>query len=340
MSTLIGTAFVVDAPGEESLFPQVAGKSSAPDFQAVYWRAMSVMFASSVRNNPTARHVLFCNTSPPNNERLPILDLFTQWGVELVTVPFTYRGAAPRTQQFGNVLYLFDVVKYLAEHLDDGTILILDPDCVWIRPAEVLASLVEARGAVFYDSGYPPIQDNNGLTRRQLAAIAGTCSEDAPLDHTALPVFVGGELYAVTATENRRIAQWIDSCLQWNDALRREGKPSLITEEHFLSLLAHCAEYDTSAAAAHIKRIWTTFHHRTSSPSDLGLSIWHLPSEKRTGFAALFGEITRKRTLLWEIPQGDAFARCLGGYFGVPQPSRLKLVTDAIDRVKARAQRL
>ena len=215
-----------------------------------------------------------------------------------------------------------------------------DPVGLVDSPAEVLASLVEARGAVFYDSGYPPIQDNNGLTRRQLAAIAGTCSEDAPLDHTALPVFVGGELYAVTATENRRIAQWIDSCLQWNDALRREGKPSLITEEHFLSLLAHCAEYDTSAAAAHIKRIWTTFHHRTSSPSDLGLSIWHLPSEKRTGFAALFGEITRKRTLLWEIPQGDAFARCLGGYFGVPQPSRLKLVTDAIDRVKARAQRL
>lgn len=340
MTTLIGTAFVVDAPGEESLFPQVAGKSSAPDFQAVYWRAMSTMFASSVRNNPTARHVLFCNTSPPNTERLPIMDLFAQWGVELVTVPFTYRGAAPETRQFGNVLYLFDVVKYLAEHLDEGTILILDPDCVWVRSAEALASLVEARGAVFYDSGYPPTQDNNGLTRRQLAVIADAFFDDAPLDDAAPPVFVGGELYAVTATENRRIAQWIDGCLQWNDALRRDGKSPLVTEEHFLSLLAHRAGYDTSGAAAHIKRIWTTFHHRTSAPSDLGLSIWHLPSEKRTGFAALFNEIVRRRTLLWEIPQGDSFAGFLGGYFGVPQPSRLKLVTDAIDRVKARAQRL
>jgi hypothetical protein len=337
MATLIGTAFVVDAPGEESAFPQVAGKSSAPDFQAVYWRAMSVMFASSVRNNPAARHVLFCNATPPNTPRLPILDLFAEWGVELIRVPFTYRGATPRAHQFGNqfgnVLYLFDVVKYLAEHVERGTILILDPDCVWIRPVDALAALVEAHGAVFYDSGYRPDESNNGLTRLELAAAAAMADGEPP-------VFVGGELYAVTAAENRRIAQSIDACLEWNEARCRQGRPPLVTEEHFLSLIACRRGYDTAAAAAHIKRIWTALRHRTAAPSDIDLTIWHLPAEKRTGFAALFEEIVRDPACFSAIPQGEDFIRYLGGFFGVPRPSHGKLLTDAVDRLKARVQRV
>ena len=270
---------------------------------------------------------------PPNSERLPIVDTLKKFAVEIILLPLTYRGATGELNTFANVLYTFDVIKYLGKNLDVDRILILDPDCVWNRSAGSLEAVIDRHGACFYDTGYPPDQDNNGLSRRQLQEISDAMSGTAT---EKLPVFVGGEFYAVTAKENRRIAAAIDPYLARNDVLRAAGKPHLITEEHFYSLWARHFGYDTRLAASYIKRIWTTFRYRNAEAADLELTIWHLPSEKRTGLAALFRELRSARTRFWTIPAGDEFARYVGSFCGVPNPSKAKLAFDALDRLVAR----
>jgi hypothetical protein len=323
----------MDSPGEESFFPQVSGRSSSPSFQAVYWRAIGVLFASSVKNNPDARHVFFCNSVPPNTKTVPLLDLFRKFAVEIIVVPFTYRGAVEATRSFGNVLYIFDVIKYISEHIDAERVIILDPDCLWIRSAKSLEAMIDRHGAVFYDIGYPPEKDNNGLTRLQLQQIAGEFLANPAIEP---PPFVGGELYAATAKENKRVAALIDRFVARNTELRAQGASSLVTEEHFFSLIAFQLGYDTKVASSFIKRIWTAFRFRNSQRADLSLTIWHLPSEKRTGLAVLFRDLVSKKTKFWSVPAGEPFAHYVGRFCGIPKRSSSKLVSDALDRLRAR----
>ncbi len=48
---------------------------------------------------------------------------------------------------------------------------------------------------------------------------------------------------------------------------------------------------ETGTANRFIRRMWTTFRRNNLAPSDRWLTIWHLPAEKRTGFADVFRRI-------------------------------------------------
>ena len=56
-------------------------------------------------------------------------------------------------------------------------------------------------------------------------------------------------------------------------------------------------------------------------PTDLGLTLWHAPSEKRTGFRHLFDEVMRPGSAFWALAPGEAFRRHVGGFLGIPHAS-------------------
>ena len=59
--TVQATWLYAEREGEESVYPQVGGRSSSTWFQAVYWRCVAIFFASAARTSPDARRVLYTN---------------------------------------------------------------------------------------------------------------------------------------------------------------------------------------------------------------------------------------------------------------------------------------
>ena len=47
--TVQATWLYAEREGEESVYPQVGGRSSSTWFQAVYWRCVAIFFASAAR---------------------------------------------------------------------------------------------------------------------------------------------------------------------------------------------------------------------------------------------------------------------------------------------------
>ena len=92
-SVYIVTGMCCDEEGQESKYPQGSdAKSSSEKFQLVYWRCAVVYFASSVRNNPEAQHILFTNADRiPNIETFNTVEFFNKIGVKVVQIPFTYQ---------------------------------------------------------------------------------------------------------------------------------------------------------------------------------------------------------------------------------------------------------
>jgi hypothetical protein len=334
--TVIATAFVVDAPGEESIFPQVGSKSSSLSFQKIYWRCIVCLFATSRRYNPAALHVLFCNMRPPHHGDEDFAAILKNIGVEIVVTPFTQRDPNLRLTSFGNVMYTFDALAAAARLYPSQRIVLLDSDCVWLRGIAPLERQIDRSDILLYDIGYALDDPWNGVTRRELGAAA---RELLPKPPTFVPQATGGEFIALSPKGLRRVLASFQRL--WPLALerRRKGKAAPLTEEHYLSLIAAELGADTAIATATIKRVWTAFRHNTTAPGDLDLMIWHLPSEKRTGFASLFREVRQPNSRFWRVAPGEEMACHLASHFGVPQRSARKLAIDLADRIVARMRR-
>ena len=84
--TAIITWFVADDAASATWFPQVGGRSDAPEAQATYWRCTVAFFASSLALNPGARHMFYTNTRVPRIDGTDLAALFERWNVEVVTL--------------------------------------------------------------------------------------------------------------------------------------------------------------------------------------------------------------------------------------------------------------
>lgn len=88
-------------------------------YQRVYWQCATVMFASSKKCNPEAKHILFTNKSI---KQIPV-DISNQLkrlSVEIITIPMIYRTPKGYYQEFQqNTFYIFDMIKYLSNNTDD-----------------------------------------------------------------------------------------------------------------------------------------------------------------------------------------------------------------------------
>jgi|GEM_PF-125306 len=332
--TYLCTWMYGDAPGEESVYPQVAGVSSAPAFQEVYWRCVAIFFASSARHNPEARHLLFTNVSAvPTVDGLDLAAFLDGLGVEVVPLPLTYHTPEGYYGAWRNQFYVFDAVAHLAGRLaDDDRCVLLDSDCVWVRSADALAEAVAREGALTYDIGLRPGWPQNGLNREEMGAIFSELLPERPV---ASPLYFGGEIFAATGRETRRVAAEILPLWETLLARHRAGRPKLNEEAHALSFVYHKLGYGAGTADPFIKRIWTTLLYESdAAASDLDLTVWHLPAEKRFGLRRMYDDVRDPASAFWQTPTGPAFRRYAGAVLGVPRRSPAKLVRDVATAVR------
>lgn len=331
LSPTIATWFVADDGTSATYFPQVGSRSDAPAAQAVYWRCTACFFASSIVVNPSARHVFYTNTQVPVVDGIDIAELFAMWGVEVVTLPITYRLPKGAVSSWGNQFYIFDVLAHYATSSSAAPLIVLDSDCIWVKSADTMVVEIANIGALTYFLGHdehPEGEAINGLTR---AGMAEFLAANGGPRLGSTPYF-GGEIYAASAALTRAIsararALWPQVMTQAAAAPREEA--------HFLSILyalegVGLDRGSGDTANRFIRRMWTTFHHNNLAAADRDLSIWHLPAEKRTGFADLFAMITRDASL---HPARNAAAmglhqQCYDRVMGFPRRSLRKFVRD------------
>ncbi|SDT59564.1 hypothetical protein [Bradyrhizobium canariense] len=324
LDAVITTWFVSDDPEHASFFPQIGGSSETTEAKAIYWRCILCFFASSIAVNPRNTHVLFTNSKLPIVDGVDVAQAFDQWQVRVVYLPISYRLPRGRVEAWGNQFYIFDIIKYLAEFCENECYLVLDSDCVWVRPVTELAKAIGQHGVLTYlidDREHPEAEPINGLSRQGMARFLGSVG-GKPRD--SIP-YCGGEIFAATRDETKRLAGQIDRV--WAHVLADE-KDTPKEEAHLLSILYAMNEYEVGTANSFIKRIWTTFKRNNVEASDVDLTIWHLPSEKMFGFRRLFRKLVTGRHN-YRDPAALGFRPDVYGLtMGLPRRSASKLVRD------------
>ena len=285
--TAIITWFVADDAANATWFPQVGGRSDAPEAQATYWRCTVTFFASSLGLNPGARHMFYTNTRVPRIDGVDLAALFARWRVEVITLPITYRLPRNAVSSWGNQFYVFDVLDDLAGREDLARAIVLDSDCVWRQPVDRLAAAIDANGALTYELDHSEHAEHEAINGLSRAGMARFLARHGGPQRAATPYF-GGEIYAARRDVTRAIAARAKAL--WPELLA--GAPDAPREEaHLLSVIYALEGIAPGTANGFIRRMWTTFHHHNLSPADATLAIWHLPAEKKTGFADLFRAI-------------------------------------------------
>jgi hypothetical protein len=285
--TAICTWFVADDAETATFFPQVGSRSDAPATQAIYWRCTVCFFASNLAVNPAARHLFFTNTRVPVIDGVDLARLFADWGIEVVELPINYRLPKGAVGSWGNQFYIPDVIDWIAANAPADRAIVLDSDCLWQRPVAEMELAIDAFGALTYELGsdeHAAGSAINGLSREAMARFLA--SQGGPV-HATTPYY-GGEIYAAGLEATRRIAQRAQAL--W--PLILEQAPDAAKEEaHLLSIIYALEGFASGTGNQFIRRMWTTFHHHNLAAQDRELAIWHLPAEKKTGFADLFARI-------------------------------------------------
>ncbi len=334
-ATAICTWFVGDDAGEATFSPQINIRSDAPEAQAIYWRCTVCFFASSIVANPGRRHMFFTNVAIPSVDGIDVEAILRRWGVEIVRLPITYRLPKGAVQSWGSQFYTFDVLDHLARNGTADRYVILDSDCLWMRPIDEIEVLIDQKGTVSYEIGFDEHAEDeeiNGVSRAGMARFLATLRADAP---ATLP-YLGGEFFAATQAEVRNLSErlvtvWPKILAMVPDAPREDG--------HMLSVLFALGGYEVGTANRFIRRMWTTFHHHNLRPSDANLTIWHVPAEKKMGFGELFAHISR-----WgdAIPQPDKLGFGPTIYrrtMGYPKRRPAKLVRDLWIKLREKIRR-
>lgn len=321
----IATWFVADAAADATFFPQIGCRSDAPGAQAVYWRCTVAFFASSLAVNPQARHIFFTNTDLPWVDGVDVHDTLARWGVEVVRLPITWRLPPRAVDSWGNQFYVFDILGYWASHGGTTPLIVLDSDCLWLRSADEMVAALARHGALTYRldaDEHPEDAPINGLSR---AGMARFLARHSALSLPSTPYF-GGEILAATPTLCARIFERAHAL--WPAILAGEEHAPR-EEAHLLSVIYAMEGVAPGTANSFIRRMWTTFHHHNVSRRDLALTIWHLPAEKRTGFADLFARIAASS--LDPRRDGPAMGLSIPQYariMGIPRRHPAKFVRD------------
>jgi hypothetical protein len=329
-----------DSAAEQLAHYQVRGDSSSDAFQAIYWRSVALFFATSLRQEHTARHVLFTNlTSLPTVDGVSMASLLDRLEVEVVRLPLTFATPPGYYHQWRNQFYVFDMIHHFARSLDDGdSAVVLDSDCVWVASAEPVWEAIRRDGLLTYVVQYDPEWKNNGLSRRDMSSIAGSLL-GRELPHPL--VYCGGELLAATGAEFRRLAPEADRV--WGQLMERHarGEPVFYEEGQTLSYLYYKLGYPAGNGDPFVRRIFTDALRggNNASPHDYGLVAWHVPLEKRLGIRRLFARVADETSSFWSLSLDPDFRHYLGAALGVPRNSMRKRVLDLARRSADKATR-
>jgi hypothetical protein len=322
MKLVLSTWLVADQKGQETLFPQNKGASSSWAFQEVYWKCIVVFFFTARRFHPEAKLVLFLNCAPCDESSSYVLAI-KSYGVEVVITLFATRPPEGFTDRFGNQFYVFDVIDYIAARPAGEGWYVLDSDCVFSGRYDLLDVLVSApRGILCFDCNIAEAENINGISRIQLTQIA---KEEGWLKGGGVIDYSGGEFFAATSSVLSSSIGCFRSVREQCVDRWRNKKLTVTEEAHVLSLIYTEMGLVSGSANHIIKRMWTAFKYNNIMEEDLALPVWHLPSEKRTGLACLYGDILkygkRSKDDRW-------WRRRLAEQCGIPRRGLWKLAGD------------
>ena len=339
---IIATWFYAERAGEESVYPQVGGRSSSTWFQAVYWRCVVDFFAASARVNPDARHRLYTNVDAvPDVEGFDTAAFLARHGVETVVLPYASKPPAGWFGAWANQFYVLDVAAHLAETLPhaDAVGVLLDSDCVFTQPIGPLVDAARRHGALTFDARIAPDEEQNGLTPRQMGRIYAELGGSSGDGAEVIPAYVGGEI--VAATRDALAAITAEAQALWPEMIRRHeaGLPKFNEEAHLLSFIYHRLGFALGTADPFIDRMFTWFTGATVRPGHEDLMLWHLPNEKRLGLRRLFRDVADEGSWFWALPVGDTWRARLGRTLGVPGRTPTKWVLDLGQAVRDKIER-
>jgi len=230
-----------------------------------------------------------------NVKRLPVLDdrsvidMLKDLGVEIVFTDFKYKTPKGYFGMFQNQFYEFSVLEYIVKNnskLKD-TYLILDSDCIFLKPA---AELFEAGEK---NNGFLSFEDDcttdlviHGLSRKDMKVLYEKLL-DKKIDH--IPGYHLGEFFLANVKNiNVIFSDFLDVWAKMH-TLFINGQPKFNEEAQTLSFIYYKNGLKASKSLKLMKRIWTNpVFYRNVEKSDLDLVVWHLPSEKTFGLTDLY----------------------------------------------------
>lgn len=329
--THLATAYVVD----DSTYG--LGRGSSKRNQRVYWRNMAVAYASASRffgDFPT-EFTVFSNAKPPEDVR----KVFERLGVSVCNVPFTYVPPDGYHNHYAGSLYVLDVLRHYAVELNsDEMVIVIDPDRIWVDDVGPILSTLASEGYLNYSIDYGEDVGVHGLSRRAMGQIfSNIASVPAP----DVPTFFGGELVGFTQAALAPVVDLIEEA--WRGTLKQfaNGRPVLPTEESILSYIHWRLGCESGNANEYVRRIHTSpiFRNVSDDPDDseLRLTLWHLPGEKRRGLLRLYSRCAKFDSDFWSFDTDD-FKRYAATKVGI-FPSIGRSSSDALMRVAIRARR-
>jgi len=285
----ICTWLCVDEKGEESHFPQTGQLSSSQSHQNIYWRCVLVYFITSKRFNKSENHILFTNV-----QKLPVVDgkaiskSLMDLGVEIVFTDFRYKTPKGYYKSFQNQFYEFSILEHISKNNSNNSdmYLILDSDCIFIKPAAELFKAAKERGFISFQDNVLPDYVINGLSRNDLKSLYEELLEQKINE---MPSYHLGEFFLASVVNIRKF--YYDFLELWPQLLERHtnGKQKFNEEAHTLSYLYFKNGFRASTDEHFMKRIWSNpLFYRNVEPKDTELAIWHLPSEKTFGIFRLY----------------------------------------------------
>lgn len=318
----ICTWLCVDDKGEESVFPQTGMLSSLQRHQDIYWRCVLVFFSTSRRLHKTQKHILFTNTKAlPVVDGVDISNALEMLEVEVIYTGFDYKTPKGYYGQFQNQFYEFSILEHISKtnHNSRDLYLLLDSDCIFIKPADELFRAASATGFISFEDDVKPEYIINGLSRNDLKDIY---AELLGRSISAPPSYHLGEFLLCSVENIKKISN--DFVQLWPVLLERHkaGLKKLNEEAHTLSFLYF--KHDLTAAGDNpfMKRIWTNpAFYRNVSRSDLELCIWHLPAEKTFGLHTLYKCFTKKAADFGRSLGHDEFMSIVTTALGIPHLS-------------------
>ncbi len=243
---------------------------------AKYFRCISVACHSFRYHNPGIRIVVITNAKIEEE----FSRIFTHLNVEIISTPFTYDPPREFGLNFRGCFYLFDAIRTLSEDS-----LIVDPDVICLENLNPMISKLGSRISVF-KPGFSSRQVVNGISPSSAALVFEEYSKKTFVSE---PEHVGGEVIYLPREMIEKLSVEIKLFWNWNILRARQGMRFLTTEEHILTALLR--DYQCDSLASFVSRIWTTrkFKEVEGEIKDINkLLLWHLPSEKNTGFQSVY----------------------------------------------------
>ncbi|HUJ16772.1 MAG TPA: hypothetical protein VL197_02170 [Nitrospirota bacterium] len=275
--------------GESICHSQVGSASGTQRVQNIYWRCVFLLFESSARLNPGARHILFINKRPPNEiDGVEINRLVQQYKIEFIEFTTITKSPSDYYGEWNTQFMVLDVLDRLKEVVrDDDKIFILDSDIIFNKSIDDdLLRALDKHKALLYSIDYDDKHNINGLTRLELIEVAKHMDVGFPAKEFT---YSGGEFICCLGSELSRIADAGRRNYLVSLERHKKKQKKFNEEAHLLSYVYHLLGYQTHTANRFIKRIWTDRSiYSTIDGSESELVFWHLPVEKKRGFVNVF----------------------------------------------------